>query len=1002
MSKTKYLIDTGADISVIPKSNFTNLTQDEHSRVTAANGSCINTYGIKTLEVDLGLSKRFRHEFVISDIDTAIIGADFLYKFRLIPDLRNKKLIQSDTKLYVNAVSLVKCITPTPRLNSLNNEFGKILLEYPSLTSEPNFHSTPKHNIVHRIYTEGPLPYAKPRRLTSDRFIRAKKEFDLMVKMGICRVSKSQTSSPLTMQPKPNSTDLRPCGDYRRLNYLTIPDRYPLPLIQDFNAKIHNCKIFSKIDIIRAYHHIPVAEEDIFKTAITTPFGLYEFTRMPFGLRNAAQTFQRFINEVCSGLDFVFVYLDDLLIFSENEEQHKYHLRMLFQRLAQYGLNINPVKCLFGVKTLEFLGHHISEQGIKPSQSRVEAIVCFEQPQSLRKLQRFVGMINFYFRFIPKLACILIPLHEHIAKCVALNKKTKRTNNFTWTSECQLAFDKAKQGLINSVMLAHPSVNPTKISIVTDASNVAIGAVLQQKVKGLWKPLGFFSKKLQKSETKYSALDRELLAIYLAIKHFRYFVEGREFTVYTDHKPLLTLINSLTEKTPRQITHLNYISEFTSDIRHIKGSDNVVADFLSRIPEVDVMQSTYFDQNQPYVCELREMISIKNIIDSQGKDDEIHKILKDKRPDSKIQLELITLPYLKLSIWCEVSKFVRRPYIPTELRFKIFQILHSLSHPGIKATRKLVNRRYFWPRMNIDVGKWTKECMSCQKTKIYRHTKSPIETIKLPHKRFQHIHIDLVGPLPISNGYRYVLTVIDRYTRWPEAYPLRDITAENVVQCLVRNYVSRFGVPEIITTDRGSQFESDLFYEWCKQLGTTRTRTTAYHPQSNGLVERLHRTLKAAITASCRSYQNRNWYEALPLVLLGLRTMVKEDLKCSPAELVYGEALVIPGEYVVPVPTDDVDTPHFLEQLQDHVTRFKPIPTNVRNKTQHYIPLDLETCEFVLVRIDKLTPSLTYKYTGPYKVIKRLRKYFIIEINGKHNSVSIDRLKPCYGVTNPD
>lgn len=945
------------------------------------------------MRLDLGLSNKFEHEFVISEISVPILGADFLYKFGLVPDLRNKRLIEADSKLFINVVSANKNATPTPRLLALNNEFGKILNEFPSLTAEPNFHIMPKHNVIHRIYTRGPLPYSKPRRLTADRYKIAKDEFDKMIQLGICRISNSQTSSPLTLASKTRSSDLRPCGDYRKLNYLTIPDRYPLPLVQDFNSNIKNAKIFSKVDIVRAYHFIPIAEEDVYKTAITTPFGLYEFTRMPFGLRNAAQSFQRFMNEVTKGLDFVFVYMDDILVFSDSEEQHKQHLRQLFRRLEQFGLQIKPIKCLFGVKQLEFLGHDITEQGIKPSASRVQAIVDFETPTSLRKLQKFIGMVNYYFRFIPNLAKILIPLHDYVASCTKISKKSQIKTSFHWTDECKQAFEKAKQGLIDAVLLAHPSCVHSRISLVTDASNVAVGSVLQQKVNNVWQPLGFFSKKLKKPEQKYSTVDRELLAVYLSIKHFRFFLEGRQFTVFTDHKPLVNLINSTTEKSPRQTTHLNYIAQFTSDIRHIRGSENVVADFLSRIPEVDSIDRR--PTKQSYICELNEPIHLQDILNSQSNDAEITRIIKTKRLNSRVIFEQIAVPNSTNFIWCEVSNFVQRPYIPKPLRFKIFHTLHSLSHPGVKATRKLINRRYFWPKMNTDVGRWTKECISCQRTKVHRHTKSPVEQFPLPRKRFDHIHIDLVGPLPISNNYTHVLTVVDRYTRWPEAYPLRNTTAQDIVRCLIKNYVSRFGIPSIITTDRGSQFEAKLFYEWCNQLGTTRTRTTAYHPQANGMVERFHRTLKAAITAKCNK---RNWCDVLPLILLGLRTTIKEDLHCSPAELVYGENLVIPGEYTVSCSEgNNVSPSEFAERLKEYINTFRPIQTPIRGTQKSYIPCDLNTCSHVLVRIDELIPSLSFKYNGPYKVIKRLRKFFIIDIDGKNTSVTIDRLKPFYG-----
>jgi hypothetical protein len=318
---------------------------------------------------------------------------------------------------------------------------------------------------------------------------------------------------PLHIAPKPGG-GWRPCGDFRRLNDVTVDDRYPLPHIQDFNGGLAGKTIFSVVDLVRGFHHIPVKADDVCKTAIITPFGLYEFLRMPFGLKNAAQAFQRLMDGVLRGVYFVFFYLDDILVASSSTEEHSDHLRQVFRLLTADGLVVNTRKSLFGQSELHYLGHLVSSAAISPLPSRVEAIVNVPVPTSKVELQRFLGMINFYRRFMPLLAAKLNPLYKATA-C--------KGPSITWTADCNVAFATAKTALATATLLHHPDLSvPTSVTVY--ASGAGLGAELAQLQAGIWRPICFFSRKLSSAETKYSAFDRELLAIYEAIKYFRHHV----------------------------------------------------------------------------------------------------------------------------------------------------------------------------------------------------------------------------------------------------------------------------------------------------------------------------------------------------------------------------------------------------------------------------------------------------------------------------------------------
>jgi hypothetical protein len=952
----KFLIDSGADFSLLPRSlpipQLPNVDTNIPN-LQSVTGHQLKTYGRVTLPIELN-GKYYINDFIIADCDP-ILGSDFLASHNLLVDCHSKTLVSHSSPPNMPTINTAL------QSHTCSNRDLQQLLEQFSEIFEDNVGTKPvEHPIQHHINTRGPIISSRPYRIPIGREEEVKAAIRDLLNRGIIRPSASPFSSPLILVPKSDGTS-RPCVDYRRLNANTLPDKYPLPRIEDLIRSAKG-KIFSKVDLRSGYHQIPVHPADIPKTATITPFGLYEFVRMPFGLRTAGSTFQRFIDYVVRGLDGVVAYVDDILVFSDSWQQHLQQVTQLLCRLRQFGLRLKTEKCVWGQTNMPFLGYLLSSDGYLPDPERIEKLLGLQTPKNSIHVRRVIGMFNYYRQFLPNFSQTMAPLYGAAGK-------------FEWTAKAQQSFESLKSSLAKVTQLTIPSASEV-FHIYTDASSIAIGSAIHQKGK----PLAFYSKLLSPAEQNYSTFDREALAVVKTLQAYHHWFDGSKVVVHTDHKPLLGF-QKMQHPSGRQARWIHHISQLDVTWIHLPGSSNAIADCLSR-PMA----------NDANIDSIQAAATIENSIDRDWEP-----ILQSFDPrqewpeDSLAKLSL----HRQDNVWYNVHNGQRRLAVPPPLTKEAFNSVHDIAHLGRKKTLQSISSRFVWPNMNRDITKWVQTCVHCQTSKANKHTHHSWEPF-IVEERFHTVHIDLVGPLPTtSKGKSYILTMIDHFTRWVEAVPMSNISAQSCAQQFLSTWVSRYGLPVCVVSDQGTQFESVLFNSMLQRLGIQRRRATAYHPQTNGAVERCHRTIKTCLRAVCSN--DNAWDDALPIVLMGLRSSICESTQVPPVNLVLGSDVRMPADLIAPdlKSSSPCTTTPFEDQLVNNIQKFTDTAIAYQPSRPAIQPPRMPSWVWVKDAITR--PGVFNKpYSGPYKVISQDRAVVTINIKGKETKVNMDRLKPAH------
>lgn len=830
---------------------------------------------------------------------------------------------------------------------------------------------------------------------------------------GIIRDSCSPWNSPIVLVRKKNN-EIRFCIDYRRLNYLTKRPIFPIPDCQQLFDTLHGSEVFSALDLSQGYYQVAMDEDDIPKTAFTTKSGQYEFIRMPFGLSGAPATFQRVMHQVLKSQNWksCLIYLDDVLVFGKDEKEHFERLYDVLSTIEKAGLKLSPKKCNFMMPQVKYLGHIISKRGISTDPEKIEKVKNFIKPNKEKDLISFLGLCGYYRKFIKNYSVLVHPL-ENICKHCTANKI------INWNDEALEAFNVLKQKLTTAPILSFPCEHGDYI-LDTDASHDTIGAVLSQIQDGDEKVICYASHRLTKSEKEYCTTRKELLAVYKYVHQFKHYLHGKKFKVRTDHRALTWLLKWNNPNTSQYCRWQNSLQLFDMEIEYRKGKEHTNADFMSRIP-CEQCEIKHDDpkkkRNVKIINEettIRKMSIQEMYLHDQSKDDDILKVtelmkkkkLEQNNPD-ELKLSSEEAKYLwkhrkNLRIRGDSLYFLKdgqyRLIVPKHKRNELILTYHrDLGHIGIWKTFHLLQSKYHWMNMMLDIKITIGRCKACQFCKLNNYGATELQPVITTYP-FERIAIDIAGPLPRTrNGHTHILGIIDYFSKYPMLIPIKDTTSKTIAKVLLNRWISVFGSPKSIHSDRGANIDSEFIREVVNLLGIDKSHTTPYHPNSDGLVERLFRTSKELVRCCLFENKCQDWAESLPLLEIGLRSSPQKSTNFTPFEVVFGKEMNTHLNLTDISPQKGND--EYIVWLKNEFKRIHGIvqaniEKNGKKMERKYSNLSsqLEIGDLVLVKIINRNKNVFGpRYYGPLKIIKKLGKHSYRLQDTTRNNKIVDR-----------
>ena len=780
------------------------------------------------------------------------------------------------------------------------------------------------------------------------------------------RVDSSEWVSPMVVAWK-KSGKIRLCIDLREVNKAIIPDRFPLPSIEELLAELRGAKYFARLDLAAAYHQLPLHEQSRNLTTFITHQGLFRYTRVCFGLASAPSAFQKMMSVILCQLKGVQCYLDDVIVYGKTRKEYEDNLKEVLTKIRKAGLKLND-KCEFDLESTEFLGHLITSEGIQPMPSRVQAIIDAPTPHDKTTLRAFLGLVGYYSKFCLDFATLVEPMRALI----------RGDQTFKWTDKAQESFLKVKQAIANNITLEFFDPDCETI-VTTDASGYGVSGVLSQIKNNKEYIVACASRTLTEHERKYSVGEREALACVWACERCFTYLWGRHFHLRTDHSALTTLLSSHgTGRQPMRIARWNarlLIFDYSVIYRPGTSIELKVADCLSRLPLTDSLSSDIEDEVVLFlVAQVNDTsITLPELQVAKVEDAELCRVIgyiQNGWPrKSRIEKDLIVYYAVRDELTVVKGVVMRSDRIipPTNVTMKSVQIAHQ-GHQGMTRTKQRLRELYWWKSMDLQVEKMIQSCVVCQQSdKAARTYEAPMKPIDLPDEPWQTLAIDIIGPMDqLPNDYRYAVTLIDLYSKWPEVAFSSRITSETVIKFLDTVF-SREGLPEQINSDNGSQFVSTMMENYFRKNNITHKLSAVAHPETNGQIERFHRGLKDAIQIS--KLEKKPVKQALTTYLALYRNTPQATTGKTPSLLLHKRNMrsTLSVKGIHRFESQIVDQKNLKLRVKEKQFKSKNYTDNKRSAKWS----KLKVGDYVRVKIPKVMRKGDKKFTEPVKIVKQ-------------------------------